>query len=746
MNTLALPPSRSLPPWALALCLLVALGAQVGSVRGEFVLDDVPVVRHNPALAGGALAVGRLLREPSWPGELEVQPYRPLALAALAVDRALWGGPAAAHVAQGMRLTNLAWHLLAVGLLLSLLARLWPGRTALTVCTTLVFAAHPLVAGAVGAAVGRAELLSLALALGALRAWLAYEPGRPAFAPLAVLLAFLALLAKEAWIGLPLVCWGLCRFGARSGVPLPVRARLPGLLALAGMLGLYALLWPGPGRSPAAGTAVTGLDTLLLGLEGLGRAALKVLVPVGLSADRSTEALAGQGFPVSGAPLILALTTGLAVCFAWLAPRGAGSPGVLRSAWSCAAALALPAVYTLPAGAWLEDRPSVLLLPALALPLGLLCEALVLRATAHGRLVGRWAVGAAILALAVLSQREAGAGRSDEGLTETLLRREPEHAPAMLRMARRHVADALREHEAATRLPSGDPRHGEHVERKRVALESALSWNERAVRMPALSSSSEAWYLLGMTRLESDDPSGAAAALERARQLEPLLAGARATEATRADPAAWERAARIYSGLGRVRTLRGQLSLAANDHEEAARHEREAARLAGRPWDVALLFRAAVALIADGRYDVGLPLTQEVALASLDDDLRRQATDLHARARRDASHRLEKLLVEASGHYDSGHWRSAAETYEEAMRVAPDYVEARLRAARLRGQYFGAYALARAYVREGLERLARAALSETVTRDRQRLEALAAELAAWEREDEAEEAREGTPR
>jgi len=89
-------PPHALPPasgarapgagWLFVGVLVAALLAQGATLGGSFALDDVPVVQRNPALARGLGALPRLFREPSWPGELEIEPYRPLAAASFVVE------------------------------------------------------------------------------------------------------------------------------------------------------------------------------------------------------------------------------------------------------------------------------------------------------------------------------------------------------------------------------------------------------------------------------------------------------------------------------------------------------------------------------------------------------------------------------------------------------------------------------------------------------------------------------------
>lgn len=733
-------PSRP-PGWLVVLPFVLALAAQAGALGGGHVLDDVPVVRENPVLERGAAGVGRVLRDPAWPGEQEAGPWRPLTLASLGVDVSLFGAPRSASLPQGTRLVNALLHALAAALLFSLLTALLPGRPLLALVASLLFAVHPLAAHAVGPSVGRADLLGGLCALGMLRLWWAYAPGRPASLPLAAVLLLLALLSKEAFVGLPLVALLLDRGLRAPSLLQALRARAPGYALLGLVLGAWAVLWPGAGASPAAGSGAAGSPDLLLGLEGLGRAALAAVLPGSMLADRSSEALAGQGFVVAGAALALALLGAAALLAALVLPWRGPRARLLRGVLLTLGALGLPAALTLPPGALLEPRAAYLLLPALAVGLGLLGEALGGALPRRGAALPVWLGGTVLVAvlagLGALSYAEAHALHDDVALHEHLLAREPEHGRAMLRLARRFTRTAERERAEAAAVPSTSPAYAQHLEAAARARAQALDWVARAVRLPSLREDPEAWLTLGWAQLEADDLEQAERALRQARRLEPLLAEGGPAPAAARDPAAWTRAARLYAGLGRVQAARGQRALAANDLEQAERLEREAARLGGRALDHALLLSAAVAFTKDGRYGAALPLLRDVAQGAPDPALRQQATALLQRAQRDAQELLGALLHEAAEHYANGAFRAAVEAYEEALRAVPESLEARLQAATLRGRHFGNYALARSYVERGLALLG-GRRDEAAETARARLTALLADLERWAREDDAE--------
>ncbi len=174
-----------------------------GTRSHDFALDDVPLVRDNPAIRD----LGRLpalFREPYWstPGE-NYGLYRPVTIASLAVNRALTGeGPA------GFHLGNVLLHAIASALAWFVALRLGV-HYGTALAASLLFAVHPLRVEAVANVAGRAEILA---ALFVLAAWLAHRRAAETrggaaagFSLLAGLLWLASVLSKESAILAPAV-------------------------------------------------------------------------------------------------------------------------------------------------------------------------------------------------------------------------------------------------------------------------------------------------------------------------------------------------------------------------------------------------------------------------------------------------------------------------------------------------------------------------------------------------------------
>ena len=139
-----------------------ALLPYVPALWNGFALDDLYIVVTNP-LVHSLQGVWSAFAAPYWPPDLGGQMYRPLPLAAFAVDWSIAGGhPALFHA------VNLVWHA-AAAVIVTALALSSPSpegrggqgvRTALA--AGLLFAVHPVHVEAVANVVGRGELMAAA--------------------------------------------------------------------------------------------------------------------------------------------------------------------------------------------------------------------------------------------------------------------------------------------------------------------------------------------------------------------------------------------------------------------------------------------------------------------------------------------------------------------------------------------------------------------------------------------------------
>ncbi len=200
-------------PWA-ALVAAAGIGVFLNSLSNGFALDDLPMVRDNPAIVS-PLGIPSLFVQPYWPGGETSGLYRPLTVASFAVNRALLGSGA-----LGFHLLNVLLHGLVCALAWFAVRRAGL-RIGAATAAGMLFAVHPLHVEAVANVVGRAELLAAA---GVLGAWLAHRRAAEAEAPrraiawsaLACCLYLGALLSKEGALLAPLVFLADDRFRGRS--------------------------------------------------------------------------------------------------------------------------------------------------------------------------------------------------------------------------------------------------------------------------------------------------------------------------------------------------------------------------------------------------------------------------------------------------------------------------------------------------------------------------------------------------
>jgi len=185
-------PTRTSPWWPASVALAAVLVTS-GSLGNGFALDDVPLVRDNPALASLS-SVPRLLVSPYWPTPGEHYGlYRPLTVVSLAVNRALTGPSP-----LGFHLVNVLLHA-GVSVLAWYALRRAGTHYGTALLGGLIFAVHPIHVEAVANVAGRAELLAAAAALAA---WLAHGRG---WRWGAAALYLGAVLSKESTIAAPLL-------------------------------------------------------------------------------------------------------------------------------------------------------------------------------------------------------------------------------------------------------------------------------------------------------------------------------------------------------------------------------------------------------------------------------------------------------------------------------------------------------------------------------------------------------------
>jgi hypothetical protein len=319
-------PRRLLFFCAGVLFLLVVL-LYLPTLRGGFVYDSIAQVLysdyvHTAANWGDVLTLQVI-------GQDVLDRNRPLHLVSLMADSLIWG-----KNPFGYRLTSVLLHAFNTALLFAVAAIVLTRRTAgagntaaasMVVCCAfgaLVFALHPLVVEAVAEPSNREDLLVLLpLLVGVLGITLIPGRSRLLLGVLLVLCSFLAVLAKESGVAVPFVLavalWLFRRGDFRSYVPALVAASL---VASAFLLASY---WCRPGasvvlvQSPAP-LASDYLASLAVQLRIWALQFSQVLWPGNLSAYYPPEAIAGLGWPVALACVVLVIA---AAAFAWRADR-----------------------------------------------------------------------------------------------------------------------------------------------------------------------------------------------------------------------------------------------------------------------------------------------------------------------------------------------------------------------------------------------------------------------------------------
>jgi len=201
-------------PWVRCLSLvLFGVGVHLPSLPGQFLWDDVALIRDNPFIKSPALileAFRHYLFPDSYSGH-----YRPVQTISYIFDYLVWNTEP-----YGFHLSNVLWHVLSGVLLYFLLCRIlgsldkrwseksdWAngrlGSSAVAFVLALLWVVHPVHSAAVDYVSGRADSLSFFFASGGwllflrahdpLRAWV-----RRGLFALAILSALLALCSRES--------------------------------------------------------------------------------------------------------------------------------------------------------------------------------------------------------------------------------------------------------------------------------------------------------------------------------------------------------------------------------------------------------------------------------------------------------------------------------------------------------------------------------------------------------------------
>ncbi len=405
------------PVAAVALHLLL----YAPSLPGLFTFDDRKIVLEDVVVNGREGLAGVLTRPYfAAPGASNAVAYRPVTLFSLGLDARLFGlSPYA------MRLENVLWAGLGVGLFALLVARLGaPAEISWSVLVLL--SVHPVRSESVVSVVGRGELLAFALAVAGLllarRSWTAPDGMRRAgLAAASAGVLFLGLLSKESAFAAPallVLVW--LADGVAAGRTGPVRAPAAALLGWGCAFAAAFFL-----RREVLGGFLTGpevsigsLDNALVLLPPAGRIAAAIallpraagllLWPETLVADYGSRAI-----PVTDLLAPAAVAVGVATAVALLAL----ALGVRRSvplvslgvSWAAAAYLPFANLF-FPTGVLFTER--LLYAPSAGVVLAVSAGLFAL-ASRRGTRAARGAALLSVVALALL-----GAARLESRLPE----------------------------------------------------------------------------------------------------------------------------------------------------------------------------------------------------------------------------------------------------------------------------------------------------------------------------------------
>jgi Flp pilus assembly protein TadD len=385
--------------FSAAVVALTALGLYANSLGNGFVYDDPNAITGNAAVVEGD--VRAILTTPSWWGDGRGTLWRPVTTLTFALDYALFGA-----APFGFHLVNVGLHALVSVLVLVVFARAGVAP-AVAFAAAALFASHPVHTEAVANVVGRAELLAAAGFLLAWWCWLAADvvsgPIATARTASAAVVFFLALLAKENAIALPVVAVAADLLGRGTASPSDVlRRRAPGygvLVAVA--LGYVALRRTVVGEiTPAPELLDNPLGVLPTGARLVGAVAvvglyaLRLVVPLRLSADYSYDQI-----PVPETALDPRVLAGLGVIVgvaaaAWWARRRL--PALTLGLLFMALTFALVSNLVVPIGTIMGER-------LLYLPSAGFCVALAAGLAALGR--GRVLAAAVVVLVALYGGR-----------------------------------------------------------------------------------------------------------------------------------------------------------------------------------------------------------------------------------------------------------------------------------------------------------------------------------------------------
>lgn len=563
--------------------LVLAIVPFLNGLPNAYTYDDLSIVRDDPRLAGPDLVL-QAFTTSYWGDASTDHAYRPVTTLSFGLVRRIFG-PAA----MPQRAVNVALHALAAVLLWKWLLACGLAEVVAD-ATAALFAVATIHVEAVTSLVGRGELLAAAFGLGGLLvlARPGSSPSRSARALAGAGLLTVACLSKENAVTLaPIGLLALLGPGvfrepraafARAGGARVASVLAAGAVAVGILAGARVVLFGTLLRPP--GNEIRTLSNPLAGSPGpiraanavplVGDYAFRSLVPIRLSADRSSRAIEPLGLP--NAAWRAALVTLAFLAAAAIGLRGGGPDVLLGIAIFLVGLFPVSNVPFAIGTAWGER---LAYLPSAGLYLA--AAALFRRAAASG---ARGPIAAFLVVLASLAGATMARNRvwrDDRTLFASMVASEPRSAKARYLFAseayrRGDVGAARRSLEEAIRL------RPDYAEAWTMMGEAAWHAGERARALEAYARVADlrpeddgAVMLLARRRREAGDREGARAALDAAIRRRPssaALLGTRASllewlgeaDAARAD---WRRVVTFTTGEDRAEAERHATRLAA---------------------------------------------------------------------------------------------------------------------------------------------------------------------------------------
>lgn len=428
---------------AAAAVAFVAIGVFAGTLSHGFVFDDFPLIVRNPVLRDARNLV------PLFGLDGRIPAPRALRTALDMFDFQRGGGGA-----RAFHETSVALHAVASLLVFAFARKIAPRGPAAAIAA-LAFAAHPVHADAVAFVSGRKDVLSTALVLLSLLAFLRHRETRGVPSGIACVAFFvLALFAKEMAACVPLLFLAFDasledpRSRRRPGLRGALRSRLPvhaaalSLALAAAVVAIFAhrisALVGGPdGYRPIGGSAAAHVFTAA---RVAARALSLLVLPIRLRGDYSFAVIEpSDGFGAAEAGSI-ALLAGLVAALVAARRRFP-----LASGLGAAAIVAyLPVSHVLPHHEMLSEHtlylPSVFFCAGVGLALSRAAE----RTPAPG-LAAKAGVALVVLVLAARTADRAADFRNTETWCRAILREAPHCSRALYNLGEVHRLASRRE-------------------------------------------------------------------------------------------------------------------------------------------------------------------------------------------------------------------------------------------------------------------------------------------------------------